>query len=201
MSRVKGSHGKKTTDTHVADVDMSEESDLEPPKRKTTSRRVVKKKVTNSADDKIIYDDPNVALELGKPISKTKVEEAKAARQVHDTHARIVTKSVFEPTRRRKSGKVTSDPPKRLRGVSSLTLEEQEAADTMQALKERVPDESTVIFATSSEGTEEDQLDDEEKDYKDCDADDEGGDHISDTQDADGEDAETESDVDEIYKC
>ncbi|GJY39167.1 hypothetical protein Tco_0425531 [Tanacetum coccineum] len=201
----KGSHGKKTTDTQVAYVDVSEESDPEPPKWKTASRRVVKKKVTISADGNIISDDPDVALELGKSISKTKAEEAEAVRQVHATHVRIVTESVPEPTRRIKLGKVTSDPPKRLKGVSSLTLEEQEAVDTMQALKERVLDESIVISTTSSEGTEseylkEDQLDDEEKDDKDGNADDKGDDHISDTQDDDDEDAETESDVDEIYK-
>ncbi|GJZ99550.1 hypothetical protein Tco_0672101 [Tanacetum coccineum] len=62
-------------------------------------------------------DDPDVALELGKSISKT---EAEASRQVHATHVRIVTESVLEPTRRRKSGKVTSDPPKKLKGVPSL---------------------------------------------------------------------------------
>ncbi|GKG45574.1 hypothetical protein Tco_0498020, partial [Tanacetum coccineum] len=39
-SRGKGSQGKKTTNTHVVDVDVSEESDLEPPKRKTARRRV-----------------------------------------------------------------------------------------------------------------------------------------------------------------
>ncbi|GKD54564.1 hypothetical protein Tco_1287951, partial [Tanacetum coccineum] len=94
-----------------------------------------------------------------------------------------------------------------------------------------VLDESTVISATSSEGTgtkprvpdeekditeenvilewgskeeseysEEDQLDDEEKDVKESDADDEGDDHISYIQDTDDEDDETESDEDEIYK-
>ncbi|GJX78858.1 retrovirus-related pol polyprotein from transposon TNT 1-94 [Tanacetum coccineum] len=194
----------------------SRESDPEPPKRKTASRRVVKKKVAISADDNIISDDPEVTLELA--------------------------------TRRRKLGKVTFDPPKRLKGVPSLTPKEQEADDTIQNSKESrktsriqprtigsnkgtgtipgVPDESTVVSATSSEGTgtkpgvpdeekvisevkvilewgseqeseysEEDQLDDEENDDKDGDADDVGDDHISDTQDA-----ETKSDVDELYK-
>nr|GEU90422.1 hypothetical protein [Tanacetum cinerariifolium] len=113
----------------------------------------------------------DVALELGKSISKTKAEEAEAARQVHTTHVRIMTESVPKPTKRRKSGKVTSDPPKRLKGVPSLTQKQPEVADTMQALKEN------------------------------GDADDEGDDHISDTQDDDDdEDAETESDEYEIYK-
>nr|GFD56027.1 hypothetical protein [Tanacetum cinerariifolium] len=54
-----------------------------------------------SAEEKIIFDDPNTALELGNSISKTKAEEAEAARQVQATHARIVMKSVIEPTKRR----------------------------------------------------------------------------------------------------
>ncbi|GJR43075.1 hypothetical protein Tco_1311178 [Tanacetum coccineum] len=112
---------------------------------------------------------------LTRTISQTEAKEAEAARQVHATHARIVTESVLKPTRRRKSGKVTSDPPKKLKGVPSLTPKEQEAADIIQALKENkktskrqpgiggssegtgtkpgVLDESTVVSATSSEGT------------------------------------------------
>ncbi|GJR83899.1 hypothetical protein Tco_0154684 [Tanacetum coccineum] len=145
----------------------------EPVKRKTFSKRRVKKKVKMYADDNIIFDDPDTALELGKSISKTKDEEAEVARQLHATYARIVTKSIPEPTKRRKSGKVTYDPPKKLKGVPYLTPEEQEAIYIMQALKESkktskrqpgtrglskgtctipgVPDESTVVSAISSE--------------------------------------------------
>ncbi|GKF91519.1 hypothetical protein Tco_0275220 [Tanacetum coccineum] len=75
-SRGKRSQGKKTTDTHVADVDVSKESDPEPVRKKTSNKRRVKKKVTLFADDNIISDDPDAALELGKSISKTEVEEA-----------------------------------------------------------------------------------------------------------------------------
>ncbi|GKE62593.1 hypothetical protein Tco_1512960, partial [Tanacetum coccineum] len=199
----------------IGNFDVSEESEpeREPVKRKTSSKRRVKKKVTLSADDNIISDDPDTALELGKSISKIEAEEAEATRQVHATHARIVTEFVLEPTKRRKSGKVTSDPPKKLKGVPSLTLEEQEATNIMQPLKESnktskrqpgtggssegtgtilgVPDESTVVSATSSDRTKskylkEDKLDDEEKDDKEGDADD--------------EDDKTESDEDDIYK-
>ncbi|GKA76908.1 retrovirus-related pol polyprotein from transposon TNT 1-94 [Tanacetum coccineum] len=136
-SRGKGSKRKKTANNSQETVVVYEESEPkpEPVKRKTSSKRRGKKKVTLSTDDNIIYDDPDTALELGKSISKTKAEEAEAARQVHATHARIVTKYVLEPTKRIKSGKVMSHPPKKLKGVSSLTLEEQEAADIMQALK------------------------------------------------------------------
>ncbi|GJX14177.1 hypothetical protein Tco_0205935 [Tanacetum coccineum] len=145
-SRGKGSQKKKTADTPVADVDVSEESDSEPTRKRTASRRVVKKKVTISAADNII---PNldVTLELGKAISLTKAAEEEAARKVHATHARIAIESILEPARRRPSGiafrdtsqvskKVFSDPSQKLKGVQSLTHEEQEAADTMKALKE-----------------------------------------------------------------
>nr|GEZ14638.1 hypothetical protein [Tanacetum cinerariifolium] len=115
---------------------LTEVPEPEPVKRKTSSKRRVKKKVTLSADDNIISDDLDNDLELGKSISQTKVEEAEAAKQVHATNARIVTEYVLEPTKRRKSGKVTFNPPKKLKGVPSLTLEEQEVADIMQALKE-----------------------------------------------------------------
>ncbi|GKB52819.1 hypothetical protein Tco_0903572 [Tanacetum coccineum] len=197
-SRGKGSQRKKTADDSQETVDVSEESEPEPElvKRKTSSKRRVKKKVTLSADDNIISDDPDTALELGKSISKTEAEEAEAARQVHATHARIVTESVPEPTKRRKSGKVTSDPPKKLKGTRGSS----EGIVTIPG----VPDESTIISATSSEGTgtkpgvsdeenditeenvilewgseqeseysKEDKLDDEEKDDKEGDADDE----------------------------
>ncbi|GJY42490.1 retrovirus-related pol polyprotein from transposon TNT 1-94 [Tanacetum coccineum] len=55
-------------------------------------------------------------------------------------------------TRSTPKSKPAASKPK-LKGVQSLTPEEQEAADVMQTLKERDPDESTVISATSSEGT------------------------------------------------
>ncbi|GJR06910.1 hypothetical protein Tco_0529894 [Tanacetum coccineum] len=129
----------------------------------------------------------DVSLELGKYISLTEAAKEEATRQVHATHARIVTETVLEPARRRPSGiafrdtssvskNMSSDPSQKLKGVQTLTPEEQIAADTMKALKESkktsrrqpgiggssegtgvspgVPDESTVIPTTSSEGIE-----------------------------------------------
>ncbi|GJW37781.1 retrovirus-related pol polyprotein from transposon TNT 1-94 [Tanacetum coccineum] len=144
-----------------------------------------------------------------------------------------------------------------IRGVVIQDTPKQEDADIMQALKESkktsrrqpstggssegtgripgVPDESTIVSATSSEGTgtklgvpneekviseenvilewgsehesehsEDSQLnsDEEEKKDNDSDADDEDeeDDHVSDSQDTDDEDVEIESDEDEIYK-
>ncbi|GJR27334.1 hypothetical protein Tco_1103566 [Tanacetum coccineum] len=81
-SRGKGLQRKKTADDSQETIDVSEESEPEPAlvKRKTSSKRIVKKKVTLFADDNIIFDDPDTALDLGKSISKTKVEEAEATR-------------------------------------------------------------------------------------------------------------------------
>nr|GEU41195.1 hypothetical protein [Tanacetum cinerariifolium] len=110
------------------------EPEPEPATKKTSSKRRVKKKVTLSADDNIISDDPDAALELAKSIRKTKAEETEAVRKVHATYARIVTEHVPDSARRKKSGKLTSDPPKKVKSVPSLTQEEQEAADIMKAV-------------------------------------------------------------------
>ncbi|GJR95020.1 retrovirus-related pol polyprotein from transposon TNT 1-94 [Tanacetum coccineum] len=214
------------------------EPEPEPAKKKTSGKRRVKKKVTLSADDNIISDDPDAALELAKSISQTKAEEAEAARKVHATHARIVTESVPESAKKKSGGRssksvVIQDTPStlkskpatsktKLKGAPSLTPQEQEAADIMQALKESkktsrrqpgtggsnegtgskpgVPDKSTVISDSSNKGDEDDKNDDVEKDDKDGDADDKGDDHVSDTQDADDEDDKTKSNEDDIYR-
>nr|GEW34280.1 reverse transcriptase [Tanacetum cinerariifolium] len=154
--------------------------------------------------------------------SQTKAKEAKAARKVHATHARIVTESVPESAKKKSSG----------RSSKSIVIQDtlkQVAAYIMQALNEikkisrRQPvteglnkgtgsitwvlDESTVISATLSEGTDakpgvldEEKDITEENDDKDGDANDEGDDHVSDTQDADDEDVKIKFDEDDIYK-
>ncbi|GJV66749.1 hypothetical protein Tco_1482258 [Tanacetum coccineum] len=209
-SRGKGSQGKKTIDTPVVDVDVSKESKPKPAKkRRTTSRRVVKKKDTISTADNII-PDPDVSLELGKSISLTEAAEEEAAKQVHAMHVRIVTESVPKPaknkTASRSTGSVviqeTPSAPKsklatlklKLKGIPSLTHEEQLVANIKQALKESkkpsrrqlgtrgssegtgfipgVLDESTVVSSISSEGIE-NQGDDEEVNWIDSDDDDE----------------------------
>ncbi|GKE00046.1 hypothetical protein Tco_1388029 [Tanacetum coccineum] len=145
-SKGKGSHEKKTADATEETVDVYKESDPKHARKKTASRRVVKKKVTITADDNII-PELDVALELGKSISLTEAAEKEAARQVHATHARIVTEPIPEPARRRPScidfrdtssmsKKMSSDPSQKLKGVQTLTPKEQIMADTMKALKE-----------------------------------------------------------------
>ncbi|GJU62888.1 retrovirus-related pol polyprotein from transposon TNT 1-94 [Tanacetum coccineum] len=227
----------KQLESYQMFIKYSTESEPELVKKKIASRRVVKKKVTLSADENIIPDDTNVALELGKSISLTKVEEEEAARQVHATYARIVTESVPESAKKKnmtssRSSRsvVIEDTPKPKPAVLKPKLKGTGGSSEGTGTILGVPDKSTVVSATSSEGTctkpgvpdekkdiseekvilecgseqeseysKEDQLD-EEKDDKDGDADDEGDDHISDTQYADDKDAETESDIDEIYK-
>ncbi|GJY37831.1 hypothetical protein Tco_0424195 [Tanacetum coccineum] len=177
---------------------------------------VVKKKVTLSVDDNIISNDPDAALELAKSISQTEADKSFKSIVIQDTPSAPKLKTATSKAK--------------LKGAPSLTPAEHEAANIMQALKERVPDKSTVVSATSSEGTGikpgvsdeekdiieekvilewgykqdsenyDDDNDDVEKDDKDGDADDEGDDHISDTQDADDEDVKTKSDEDDIYK-
>ncbi|GJT98681.1 hypothetical protein Tco_1094199 [Tanacetum coccineum] len=94
-----------------------------------------------------IVPKPDLALELGKSISLTEAEEEAVAREVHATHARIVSESEPEPTQRRQSGiafrdsfivskKRSSDSSKKFKGIQTLTPAKQEAADIMKALKE-----------------------------------------------------------------
>ncbi|GJV70867.1 hypothetical protein Tco_1490862 [Tanacetum coccineum] len=170
--RGKGLQGKKTAYTPEAVVDVSGESDSEPARKRTRSRRVIKKKVTISADDNII-PDPDIALELGKSISLTEAKEGEEQGNV--------------------SKKMSPDPSQKLKGVQTLTHEERLAAGTMQALKAScksrisqslnggssegtgvspgVPDESTVIPTTSSKGTESEYFEDDEEKKDDADDD------------------------------
>ncbi|GJU95096.1 integrase, catalytic region, zinc finger, CCHC-type containing protein [Tanacetum coccineum] len=176
-SRGKCSQGKKSADPTEESVNVSDESEPEPLiRRKTSSRRVTKKKATISVDDNIV-PEPDIALELGKSIGLTEAEEEAAARQVHATHARIVSESVPKPARRRQSDIAISETTQKLKGIQTLTPAEQEAADVMKALKDsrrmlgrqpgtggsdertgeipRVPDESIIADAEDDVTTQE----------------------------------------------
>nr|GEW09045.1 hypothetical protein [Tanacetum cinerariifolium] len=203
---------KKTANDSQKTIDVFEESkpEPEPVKKKTSSKRRVKKKVTLSADDNIIFDDPDAALELS--ISKTEAEEA---RQAHATHARIMTESVLEYAKKKSGGRSSKNIMQALKESKKTSRRKPGTRGSNKGTgsKPVVPDKSTFIFATSSEGTSinlrvpdeknditkekvilGDEHDSEysdndnydvEKDDKDGDVDDEGNDHISDTQDAD----------------
>ncbi|GJW46671.1 hypothetical protein Tco_0078317, partial [Tanacetum coccineum] len=148
------------------------------PPKKSRGKGSQGKKATISVDDNIV-PEPDIALELGKFISLTEAEEEAAARQVHATHARIVSESVPEPARRRRSDISISETTQKLKGIQTLTPAEQEAADVMKALKDsrrmlgrqpgtsgldkgtgeipEVPDES--IFADAEDDNEETKSD------------------------------------------
>nr|GFA26628.1 hypothetical protein [Tanacetum cinerariifolium] len=108
-SRGKGSKGKKTVEESQETVNVSEESEpeSEPNKKKTSYKRKVKKKVTLSADDL------SLVILIGKS-SKSVV--------IQDTPSTPNSKPNTLKTK--------------LIGAPSLTPQEQEAADIMQALKE-----------------------------------------------------------------
>ncbi|GKC91751.1 hypothetical protein Tco_1152400 [Tanacetum coccineum] len=200
----RGNKGKKTAEESQETIDVSEESEPEPEptKKKTEAEEVEAARKVHAIHARII------------------TESAKKKSSGRSSKSVVIQDTPSAP----KSKPATSKA--KLKGAPSLTPVEQEAANIMQALKESkktsrrlpgtggsnegtgtipgVPDESTVVSATSSEGTgAKPGVPDEDKDIteeKDGDADDEGDDHVSDTQDADDEDVETESDEDDIYK-
>nr|GEZ76417.1 hypothetical protein [Tanacetum cinerariifolium] len=161
-SKGKGSQGKNIVDNSQETVDVSKESKPEPKpaKQKTSSKRKVKKKVTMSADDNIISNDPDVALELAKSISQTKVEEAEVARKVHATHARIMTESVLKSAKKKSGGRssksvVIQDTPSATKSklaTSNTKLKGTGGSNEGTGSKPEVLDESIVIFSTSNEG-------------------------------------------------
>nr|GEW56944.1 hypothetical protein [Tanacetum cinerariifolium] len=122
-----------------ATVDVSKESGSEPTRKQTSSKRVIKKKFTISADDKII-PEPEVALELEKYISLTEAAEEEAATQVHATYARIVTESVPEPARRKPSEQLAADTMQALKEITPKTLSKRTGA------KPGVPDEEKATY-------------------------------------------------------
>ncbi|GKF55791.1 hypothetical protein Tco_0166131, partial [Tanacetum coccineum] len=111
--------------------------------KKSRGKGSQRKKTANDSQETVdVYKE--FEPEHEPSISKTKAEEAEASRQVHATHARIMTEYVPEPTKRRKLGKVTSDPPKKLKGTGGSS----EGTGTIP----RVFDGSIIVSATSSEG-------------------------------------------------
>ncbi|GJZ13842.1 hypothetical protein Tco_0549072 [Tanacetum coccineum] len=143
-----------------AAVEDSDESDSEPARKQTASRRVIKKKVSISADDNII-PELDVASELGKSMSLTEAAEEEAGRQVHATHERIVIESDLEPTRRIQSGiafrdtssvskKMSPDLSQKLKGIQTLTPKEKLVADTIQALNVTPPNRVLAEYGSES---------------------------------------------------
>ncbi|GJX64436.1 hypothetical protein Tco_0298779 [Tanacetum coccineum] len=149
---------------------------------------MVKKKETIYAADHII-PDLEFALELGKSISLTENVEEEAERQVHATHERIVTESEPKPAKkttgsRSTKGVVIQDTPSALKpklATSKLKLKGTRVSNEGTGVSPGVLDESTVVPATSSEGTG----DDEEVDWIEYDEDEEKKDDTDDDKSID----------------
>nr|GEV14050.1 retrovirus-related Pol polyprotein from transposon TNT 1-94 [Tanacetum cinerariifolium] len=216
-SKGKGSKGKKTAEESHETINVSKDSkpEPEPAKKKTSSKRMVNKKVTLSADHNIISNEPDAALELAKSISQTEVEEAGAVRKVHATHARTVTESVPESAKKKSSGRSsksvviqdTLSTPKSKLVTSKTKLKEVNQGFQMSLQSSLPPQVKELVLnqrfsmririslkRMSFLSGEIDDNDDFEKDDKDGDAGDEGDDHIRVRKDKDVElkDAEVE---------
>nr|GEX62816.1 hypothetical protein [Tanacetum cinerariifolium] len=132
INKGKGSKGKKTAKESQETVDVSEESKPEPElaKKKTASIRVVKKKVTLSADDNIITDDLDAALELAKIMTEYVSESAKKKSSGRSSKSMVIQDTPIAPNSKPLTSKT------KRKGAPYLTLQEQKATDIMQALKE-----------------------------------------------------------------
>ncbi|GKB27768.1 hypothetical protein Tco_0867169 [Tanacetum coccineum] len=155
--RGKGSQRKKTADDSQETVNVSEESKPKPEsvKRKNSSKRRIKKKVTLSADDNIISDDPDTALDKRHPGTGGSNEGTGTIPGVPN-ESTIISATSSEGT-----------------GTKPRVLDKEKDITKENVILEWGSEQE-------SEYSEEDKLDDEEKD--------------------DDEDDETVSDEDDIYK-
>nr|GEW94010.1 hypothetical protein [Tanacetum cinerariifolium] len=170
--------GKKTAGDCQETIDVSKESEPEPEqtKKKTSSKRRFKKKVTLTADANIISDDRDAALELAKIVTESVPETVKKKSGGRSSKSVVIQDTLIDP----KSKPATS----------KTKLKGTEGSNEGTGSKPGV-----LISPQSSLLPQVKELDD-----KDGDVDDEGDDHISDTQDADDEDIKNKSDEDDIYK-
>ncbi|GJU97175.1 hypothetical protein Tco_1326446 [Tanacetum coccineum] len=116
-----------------------------------------KKKTVITIDDNIITNDPDVAFELGKSISKTDAEVADETRRVYETYARLVTEKAaseeaFEESDGELAHRVTGR--RRIRRVTirdTPTVSKKSSPAKPQKLKGiQVPDEPKVGFVVKA---------------------------------------------------
>nr|GEV85635.1 hypothetical protein [Tanacetum cinerariifolium] len=108
---------------------------------------VPKKKYSFTANDNIITDDPDVALGLGKSIIKSKVEEQREARQVHENHKCLVTGVIIIDTPS-VSKKQHPESSMKLKGIELLSNAAHKGAGIIPEVLDEPKDKS----ADSSEG-------------------------------------------------
>nr|GEV19517.1 retrovirus-related Pol polyprotein from transposon TNT 1-94 [Tanacetum cinerariifolium] len=147
------------------------------------------------------YELPIPDMMLNDTMKQGKGSHGKKTVNVFQEKVDVSEESKPKPAKKKTSsrstrGEVIQDPPNTMQAIkeSKKTSKKQPGTGGSSEGTGRIPgvlDESTVVFATSHEGTE--------KKDKNGDNDDEGDDHISDIQVTNDEDAETESNEDEIY--
>ncbi|GJU89844.1 hypothetical protein Tco_1302267 [Tanacetum coccineum] len=148
-SRGKGLQGKKAVVSPKPTSDEeSDKSNAKPARKPTGSRRVIKKKVSISVDDNII-PEPNVALELGKSMSLTEVAEEEATLLMKG----LDTSGV--------SNKTSHDPSQKLKGVQTLTLEEQIGSEEESEYTKEDDDDENIECVDTDEEEEKNDDDDE----------------------------------------
>nr|GFB55953.1 hypothetical protein [Tanacetum cinerariifolium] len=113
-------------------------------RKRTKTATTSKKKSSLMADDNIISEDPDAALELAKSIGRTEAEERETLRLVHETHERLVTKKstgtrkqtdiIFKDTPT-VSKKKPLDQSQKHKGIQVMSVEERLSADTKKAIK------------------------------------------------------------------
>nr|GEX93845.1 hypothetical protein [Tanacetum cinerariifolium] len=114
---------------------------LIPPK-KTRGKGSKRKKQTDTLKKKSsiflkdnIIPEPDVALELGKSISKTEAEIAKEERRLHETHERLVTAKLIDVDESDESDSEPANRPTRRKIPSGIALRDTSTADMKKAIK------------------------------------------------------------------
>ncbi|GKB77057.1 hypothetical protein Tco_0943952 [Tanacetum coccineum] len=110
-------------------------------RKRTKIATTPKKKSSLTADDNIISEDPDAALELAKSISRTEAEEQEAVRLVHETHECLVTE---KSTRIRKQTCVIFKDTLTVSKKKPLDQSQKHKGVQVMSVKEQVPDELTV---------------------------------------------------------
>ncbi|GJS37776.1 hypothetical protein Tco_0536158 [Tanacetum coccineum] len=106
------------------------------------------------ADDNIIPDDPDVALELAKSISKTEAEEQEASRLVHETHECLVTEQTTGRRRQTNAAMLADDTTKAIKANKCDLRSHHQTGGSSEgsSSKLEVPDEPKGKSRDTSEG-------------------------------------------------
>ncbi|GKF34265.1 hypothetical protein Tco_0107465 [Tanacetum coccineum] len=116
--------------------------------RKRTKAHITPMKESSlTTNDNIIFEDRDAAFELAKSISRTEAEEQEAARLMHETHERLVTK---KPTKRRQTKRLAADTKKAIKSSKLATrLQQTKGSNEGAGLILEVPNKPKVDSAVT----------------------------------------------------